>query len=249
MYSVHGTHVVPGMSPQAEAKAHRWELPSLVVALFIPPVLVLRELELLAPLPERLFYPITAFLIVEALRILTLCPDRKDWARRNLIDLVIIAAAVASLPFTGDSNDWVSVILLLRVLDLLPLVHRYVVRVTPAIFAVSLLIIVWLMGGLSFVQVETPEGGGTYTLLEGLYWSMTTITTVGYGDLSPSTPMGMVLTMILQPAGLFVGALIVAAAVGFFNREFAMGFLGRVEQGVDDLVDERGDDRRADDPR
>jgi hypothetical protein len=28
-----------------------------------------------------------------------------------------------------------------------------------------------------------------------------------------------------------------------------MRFLGRVEQGVDDLVDERGDDRRADDQR
>jgi hypothetical protein len=69
---------------------------------------------------------------------------------------------------------------------------------TPAIFAVTLLIIMWLMGGLAFAQVETPVGGGRYTLLEGLYWSMTTPTTVGYGDLSPSTPMGMVLTMILQ---------------------------------------------------
>jgi hypothetical protein len=35
---------------------------------------------------------------------------------------------------------------------------------------------------------------------------------------------------------------LVAAAVGFFNREFAMGFLGRVEQRVDDLMP-------TDDPR
>ncbi len=60
------------MSPEAEAKAHRWEIPSLVVALLIPPVLVLREARAAAPAPELLFYPITAFLIVEALRIVTL---------------------------------------------------------------------------------------------------------------------------------------------------------------------------------
>jgi uncharacterized membrane protein YfbV (UPF0208 family) len=62
---------------------------------------VLREPELAAPLPELALCPITAFLIAEAVRIVTLCPDRRVWARRNLIDLVIIAAAAASLPFTG----------------------------------------------------------------------------------------------------------------------------------------------------
>jgi len=236
VYSAHGTHVVPGMSDEQAARARRWEKPSLAVALGVVPVLIARQQDLLGIVPEILFCLITAFLVAEAARMLQLAPDNREWLRRNLLDVVVIVAALVSLPFFEPGNDWVSVILLLRVLDLLPLVHRHVIRVTPALFAFTLLVVVWLMGALAFVQVEAPEGGGSYTLLQGLYWSMTTITTVGYGDLSPSTPTGYVLTMILEPVGLGVGALIVAAAVGFFNREFAEAFLGRVEQRMDDLL-------------
>ncbi|HEV2752961.1 MAG TPA: ion channel [Solirubrobacteraceae bacterium] len=235
MYSPHGTHYVTGMTEDQTAKARRWEKPALVVAFAMVPVLILRQQDVLGIVPEIAFVAITVFLIAEAIRMVTLAPTRA-WLRRNILDVVVIAAALTSLPFVGPGNEWVSVILLARVLDLLPLVHRRLIRITPALFAFTLLAVVWLMGGLAFVQVERPEDGGTYTLLEGLYWSMTTISTVGYGDLSPSTPTGLVLTMIFEPLGLFVGALIVAAAVGFFNREFSEAFLGRVEQRMDDLL-------------
>lgn len=56
----------------------------------------------------------------------------------------------------------------------------------------------WLVAGLLFVALE-----GT-SILDGLYWSMTTMSTVGYGDLSAAQWYGKVLTIAFQAWSIFV---------------------------------------------
>jgi len=55
-----------------------------------------------------------------------------------------------------------------------------------------------VLAGLGFAAIE----GGS--ILDGLYWASTTITSVGYGDLSPATSLGKILTIVFQLWSLFV---------------------------------------------
>jgi voltage-gated potassium channel len=51
-------------------------------------------------------------------------------------------------------------------------------------------------GGLTFAVVEDDTSA-----LDGLYWAVTTVTTIGYGDLSPDTPAGKVIAVVVMLTG------------------------------------------------
>lgn len=55
-----------------------------------------------------------------------------------------------------------------------------------------------LIAATGFVLLE----GGS--LLDGIYWASTTLTSVGYGDLSPATWAGKVMTIVFQLWSMFV---------------------------------------------
>lgn len=56
------------------------------------------------------------------------------------------------------------------------------------------------------VEIERETNPGFTTFLDGLWWAVATITTVGYGDIYPMTDKGRILGIILMMAGsaLFV---------------------------------------------
>jgi len=54
---------------------------------------------------------------------------------------------------------------------------------------------------LGAVLFQIFEGAG---MLDGLYWASTTLTSVGYGDFSPVTTPGKVMTIVFQLWSLFI---------------------------------------------
>jgi voltage-gated potassium channel len=69
--------------------------------------------------------------------------------------------------------------------------------------------------------VEGPEHGFTSIPL-GVYWAVVTLTTVGYGDLSPQTPLGRTLASIVMVLGYGIIAVptgIVTVELGNVARE------------------------------
>ena len=71
------------------------------------------------------------------------------------------------------------------------------------------------MGTVMFI-VEGPEHGFT-SIPKGIYWSIVTLTTVGYGDLTPQTILGQILA-----SGLMIcGYGIIAVPAGIVSVEIA----------------------------
>lgn len=57
------------------------------------------------------------------------------------------------------------------------------------------------------------------TFSDALWWAVVTTTTVGYGDISPETPVGRILAVILMLIGIGIIGTLTSAITNFFNKE------------------------------
>ena len=239
MYHPQGTHVVPGMSPEQRRRAQRWEMPAVAVALLVIPYLLLNYLRLgsgFGTAVDVLYIAIWTFFVVEALAMLRIAPDNWEWAKRNVLDIAIIVVT-APFEFLPPGFEVLQCLWVLRILDLAPIIHRYLFRITVVRFAFLLWGLTVFAGGLAYAQLERGSEEPP-TLFEGFYWVNTTISTVGYGDFLPTTWQTSVLAMGLQATGVVLGAILVAGILPLFDREFAEGFSRRVSEQVERLTGE-----------
>lgn len=72
-------------------------------------------------------------------------------------------------------------------------------RAKITVFLTAVLIIVCLVGSAMHV-IEGPESGFT-SIPQSIYWAVVTVTTVGYGDISPETPLGKALAAVVMIIG------------------------------------------------
>lgn len=81
------------------------------------------------------------------------------------------------------------------------------------IFISGVVILVLIMGTLMYL-VEGPEHGFT-SIPTAMYWTIVTITTVGYGDIAPVTTLGQTLASII----MLMGYGIIAVPTGIVTGE------------------------------
>lgn len=81
------------------------------------------------------------------------------------------------------------------------------------IFILFLSIFIMIVGALMYVV----EGGknGFNSIPQSVYWAVVTITTVGYGDISPVTPMGKFLSILVMLSGYSI----IAVPTGIVTAE------------------------------
>ena len=108
---------------------------------------------------------------------------------------------------------------------------------SSGLFKLVLLLLAATIGmGLILWLIErrhNPHFGGdeSHGALDGIWWSVVTLTTVGYGDKVPSTPAGRILTMVWILSGVVFLALFTAAVTTSLTVEE----LGTDINGIDDL--------------
>lgn len=85
------------------------------------------------------------------------------------------------------------------------------------VFLFFVLTVVVIVGALMY-QIEGAENGFT-SIPAGMYWAVVTVTTVGYGDISPHTVFGRFLACIL----MILGYGVIAVPTGIVSFELARG--------------------------
>ena len=146
----------------------------------------------------------------------------------GIIDFVAIMPNYAGLLF--PDARFLSVVRILRffrVFRLFKLVHfthevdlmllslkRSVKRISIFIFYVF--IIVFCVGAVMYV-IEGPENGFT-SIPISVYWAVVTLTTVGYGDISPKTPLGQAFSFFI----MLLGYGIIAIPTGIVTSEMVI---------------------------
>lgn len=95
------------------------------------------------------------------------------------------------------------------------------------VFFVSVMSLVTVFGSLMYV-VEGPQHGFT-SIPRGIYWAIVTLTTVGFGDITPKTPLGQAIASLV----MLTGYSIIAVPTGIFSAELHNAM--REERGPDKL--------------
>jgi voltage-gated potassium channel len=81
------------------------------------------------------------------------------------------------------------------------------------VFLYTILTLVVIFGALMYV-VEGSEAGFT-SIPKSVYWAVVTLTTVGYGDIAPQSPLGQVIAAFI----MIMGYGIIAVPTGIYSAE------------------------------
>lgn len=174
-------------------------------------------------------WTITVLFTVEYIaRIITIKnPRRYVFSFYGIIDLLSTIPMYLSF-FIAGTHSLVALraLRLLRVFRILKLT-RYIGESTNFVIAlkesrakiavfISFVVIVCIILGTIMYLVESPESGFT-SIPVSVYWSIVTLTTVGYGDILPATPLGQ----LIASAIMILGYGIIAIPTGIVSAQMA----------------------------
>lgn len=145
----------------------------------------------------------------------------------GIVDLLAVLPTYLSLFFPGARVlDVIRILRMLRIFRVMKMV-QYVddgdmllnalvaSRRKIAVFLFAVLTLVVILGSLMYL-IEGKENGFT-SIPVGIYWAIVTLTTVGYGDISPQTSAGQTLAACIMITGYSIIAVptgIISAHIG-----------------------------------
>ena len=152
-------------------------------------------------------------------------PTRYAVSFFGVVDLLAIVPTYAGLVLAG--THYLVVIRILRVLRIFRVLKlgecvseanvlkRALIasRKKIFVFIFTVLTMVVIIGSIIFL-IEGPDNGFT-SIPKGVYWAIVTLTTVGYGDLSPQTEFGQLLASMV----MILGYSIIAVPTGIMTVE------------------------------
>lgn len=193
------------------------------------------------------------FTIEYILRLITIKkPIRYVFSFLGVIDLLAIIPSYLSIFFGGAQSLLVlRALRLLRVFRIFKLTHflsemqflgvaiKGSLR-KISIFMMIVLMLVIILGSIMYL-VENGENGFS-SIPDSIYWAIVTITTVGYGDISPVTSAGKFVASII----MLMGYGIIAVPTGIVTTEMALAARKRDEKNeVCPKCGKEGHDRDA----
>jgi len=155
-------------------------------------------------------------------------PLRYVFSFFGLIDLLAIIPSFLSIFYTGAQSLLVlRALRLLRVFRIFKLTHflteadvlKTAMRASLkkiTVFMLVVLSLVIILGSVMYL-VEGGQNGFT-SIPDSIYWAIVTITTVGYGDIAPATPVGKLIASVI----MLISYGIIAVPTGIITTEIAL---------------------------
>ena len=200
------------------------DVPLLVLAILWLPVLILPWVITLSHDMAETFtaidYLVWAVFAVDYLIRFYLAPDRKHFFTHNLIDLLVVI-----VPFFRPLRALriVRILQLARVVAIGAeglrrarniLTHRGLHYVLLAVLII-MLVCSWLV----LVFERHAHGSNIHNFPDALWWSIVTVTTVGYGDTYPVTGAGRGIAVVLMFVGIGLIGVLTASVASFFVKQ------------------------------
>lgn len=153
----------------------------------------------------------------------------------GIVDLMAILPTYISLLVPG--SQYLIVIRILRILRIFRILKlaqytgeaRLIMRAMREsrrkifVFLYTVLTLVVIMGSLMYL-IEGRENGFT-SIPRSIYWAIVTLTTVGYGDISPKTNIGQILAAMI----MITGYSIIAVPTGIVTVELSRAARSKVD--------------------
>lgn len=167
------------------------------------------------------------FLLEFSIRLIR-APNRAVFLRRHWWELL------ASIPITSDATQILRTFNLLRIFRLIRLLRliRFLARLkiildtssrfveqTHLIYIAALGGIVIMSGALGFHYMEAGSNPNVHSLWDSFWWTVVTITTVGYGDIYPVTTGGRILAIFLMLGGIGTFSAVTAVIAAHLVRK------------------------------
>jgi voltage-gated potassium channel len=209
------------MDERSERIARRFQVPVAIAALAVIPVLIVTPgadgpWPVVLAVVDWLSWLVFA---TEVVVMLAVVPDRRGWLRGHILELAIV---VLTLPLIGifTSARLLKLLRLLWLFRLAPLAHR--LFTTAGVRSAALLVaLTAVVGGALFAELEKGQ-----TTANGIYWAVTTMTTVGYGNPQPTNTSTKILAVVV----MFVGIGFVAVLTGAIAQRFLAPDIEEEEQ-------------------
>lgn len=165
---------------------------------------------------------ITIIFIIDYFVRLFISKDKKEFFRKNVLDLIAI------IPFTSMFKIFrvLKIFRFAKIAKVLKLARlgayfgrlydrvRFFFELNGLKYMVFASAVCILIGGVS---IHFAEG---MSISDGIWWSFVTATTVGYGDISPSSLVGRIIASVLMIVGIgLIGSLTSTITALFFQKK------------------------------
>lgn len=229
------------------------DLPLAFLALLIVPALLVEERSTggwLHSAATAINWMVWLAFCAEYVGKMILAPSRRDYARSAWFDLLIILLSPPFLvPAALQNLRAVRVLRLLRIVRAVAVAAIGLREAAQALrtkrfhFVAIATVVVICVGALGIFVEERGHNANIQTFGDALWWAVVTTTTVGYGDVSPTTGEGRLIAVGLMVVGIGFIGVFTATVTSFFLAPDAVDAeqtiearLSRIEEKLDRIM-------------
>ena len=225
------------MTPKLERWRRRTDVPLIALAVGSLPVLVLEVGRHKLPHWDRVFMDSVNLVVLVAFAVdylveLRLAGNRRTFVRTEFLSLLVVVAQVVALVPSLTAFGFLRSLRAVRLFRFVAVVTRAaalggvasregrsLLRRRAASLALGSAGLTWLTAAAAFTIAEdVGTGGRIHSFFDSLWWSLSTITTVGYGDIYPVTAAGRIIGGFTMLVGISTFAVVTAKISQFLLR-------------------------------